>query len=193
MDELRSWLTTSLMWDASRDPTALIKEFLEGYYSPAASGYMHSHLSGLLNATKGVYVRDGCRWGPDGNQSQLVPANCFLMPWLTKHAVMNSAASLHAALRAVGGQDPFATRIDRVWRSTQWILLNRWKEFCAAYAGSTAEWPLNFTARETSQDLVAGLRRHKIHWLATPTAKWNASSLLTQFNDSTLVCANTRG
>ena len=34
--ELRAWLLGRLMWDPSRDDNALIAEFLEGYYGPAA-------------------------------------------------------------------------------------------------------------------------------------------------------------
>lgn len=34
--ELRAWLLAHLMWDPSRDPDALINEFLMGYYGPAA-------------------------------------------------------------------------------------------------------------------------------------------------------------
>ena len=39
---LRAWLISHLMWDPSRDEKALIHEFLEGYYGPAAP-----HLRGV--------------------------------------------------------------------------------------------------------------------------------------------------
>jgi hypothetical protein len=108
MDELRNWVSSSLMWDGSRDPDALVDEFVEGYYSPAAAPFVHRHLGGFENATYGMYVRDGCRWGMGNRGSAdgpwLVPSACYLMPWLTKFAVMNSADALTAALDAVGGQ-----------------------------------------------------------------------------------------
>jgi hypothetical protein len=191
MDELRSWVATSLLWDATRDPVALVQDFLEGYYSPAAAPMLRRHMSGYENATSGIYVRDGCRWGPDGTEVQLPSRECFLMPWLTDYAVMNSATALNAALAAVGGREPYATRVRRVLLGTQWIILSRWSELClfATVQRPKLTWPLNRTMAGAVHELVDALGRAGINVLAPEfdAGKWNASSLLTEF-DMSLKC-----
>ena len=39
--DLRAWVVAKLMWDPSLDPQALIQEFAEGYYGPAAPAVLH--------------------------------------------------------------------------------------------------------------------------------------------------------
>lgn len=197
MDELRTWVAASLLWDGSRDPAALVDEFLVGYYGAAAAPHVARHMAAYENATRsggdGGYVRDGCRWGPDAREVQLPTRDCFLLPWLTDYAVMGSAEALSAALAAAGGlgSGVHATRVERVWISTQWVLLNRWAELClfATAQRPPLEWPANRTMAGAVHELVAALGRQNITWLAPPlyAPGWNASSLLTTF-DMTLKC-----
>ncbi len=49
--ELRAWLLAHLMWDPSRDANALIAEFLEGYYGPAAPA-LQKYIDTLRNAVE---------------------------------------------------------------------------------------------------------------------------------------------
>ncbi len=55
---LRAWLLAHLMWDPSRDEDALIAEFLQGYYGPAAP-YLQQYLKIIHDAGErsGVYLR----------------------------------------------------------------------------------------------------------------------------------------
>jgi len=46
MAELRAWVLAKLLWDPTRDGQALIDEFIEGYYGPAAP-----HIRNYLNVT----------------------------------------------------------------------------------------------------------------------------------------------
>jgi len=56
--KLRAWLLAHLMWDPSRDEKALIAEFLEGYYGPAA-GPLQEYIDLIHDAAEqsGVYLR----------------------------------------------------------------------------------------------------------------------------------------
>lgn len=42
MTELRSYVQLALLWDASRDPDALVAEFISAFYSPLAAPYVAS-------------------------------------------------------------------------------------------------------------------------------------------------------
>jgi hypothetical protein len=88
-----------------------------------------------------------------------------------------------------GGQEPWATRIDRVWLATRWIILGRWRELCT-YAGAQnphMKWPLNKNMGDAVHELVDALAKHGINWLAAPVTGWNASSLLKEY-DMSLEC-----
>ncbi|HPO15447.1 MAG TPA: DUF4838 domain-containing protein [Candidatus Hydrogenedentes bacterium] len=65
--ELRAWLLAHLMWEPSRDANALIDEFLNGYYGPAAwplrryIDRMHDAI-GRSGATMRCYAQDTSSW-----------------------------------------------------------------------------------------------------------------------------------
>lgn len=64
---LRAWLLAHLMWDPTRDPQALIDEFLQGYYGPAAPS-LREYLDLVHNAIEQsgaklpCYLRDTSTW-----------------------------------------------------------------------------------------------------------------------------------
>jgi len=66
---LRAWLLAHLMWDPRRDDRALVREFLDGYYGPAAP-HLAAYLDRLHDAAErsGVYLRcympDTSAWLP---------------------------------------------------------------------------------------------------------------------------------
>ncbi|MBM4087563.1 MAG: DUF4838 domain-containing protein, partial [Planctomycetes bacterium] len=104
---LRAWLLAHLLWDPSRDDQALIREFLAGYYGPAAP-----HLAAYLDLVHNAVLRAG------------VLLKCYMQeaPYLTLDD-LNAAARLFAeAEKAVAG-DPVLSRrvrrerlpLDHVW------------------------------------------------------------------------------
>ena len=71
---LRAWLLAHLMWDPRRDDRALIREFLDGYYGPAAP-HLLAYLDLIHDAAErsGVYLRcymtDTAAWLPPAELS----------------------------------------------------------------------------------------------------------------------------
>ncbi|GMV94654.1 MAG: hypothetical protein AMXMBFR82_44320 [Candidatus Hydrogenedentota bacterium] len=57
--ELRAWVLAHLMWDPSRDPEALINEFLAGYYGPAAWP-LRCYMDRMRDAVTRADVHFGC-------------------------------------------------------------------------------------------------------------------------------------
>ena len=96
---LRAWVLAHLMWDPSRDQQALIREFMEGYYGPAAP-----HLLEYLDLLHNTVEKSGVR------------LRCFssdTSAWLTL-AVLNEATVLFdRAAEAVAGNPALTERVRR--------------------------------------------------------------------------------
>ena len=105
---LRAWLLAHLMWDPSLDEDALIAEFLEGYYGPAAP-YLQQYLDVIHDA---------------GEKSE-VYLRCFMSntsAYLTLDD-LNRATKIYAKASAAVADDPVLARrvrrermpLDHVW------------------------------------------------------------------------------
>ena len=93
MAELRAWMLAKLLWNPNQDDRKLMREFLEGYYGPAA-GEVEAYLNGIHDSVEksGYYL--GCLPGNDPAPSFL-PIEVLAEGW--KH--------LTAAEKAAEGQD----------------------------------------------------------------------------------------
>jgi len=58
MGELRAWVLAQLLWGPQQNDRALIREFLEGYYGPAAAKPIERYLELLHETSQGFYL--GC-------------------------------------------------------------------------------------------------------------------------------------
>ncbi|MFH1922162.1 MAG: DUF4838 domain-containing protein [Planctomycetota bacterium] len=109
---LRTWVLAHLLWDPSRDQAALIREFAEGYYGPAAP-YLLQYLDLAHDAVEesGAYLR------------------CFTADtssWLTLD-VLNRATRLFDQAAAAVADDPvLARRVDRERLPLDHVWLNRY-------------------------------------------------------------------
>jgi len=110
--QLRAWVLAHLMWDPRRDPQALIREFAQGYYGPAAP-HIIAYLDQLHDAAErsGVYLK------------------CYMhdtSTWLTL-ADMNRSWQLFAKASAVVADDPVvAARVRRERLSLDHAWLQRY-------------------------------------------------------------------
>lgn len=96
---LRAWVLAHLMWDPRRDQAALVREFLEGYYGPAAP-HLLAYLELLENAAakSGVYLR------------------CYMQDtgaWLTPETLAEATRHFDRAAQAVAHDPELALRIER--------------------------------------------------------------------------------
>jgi hypothetical protein len=66
-DEMKSWVTSKLLWDPSRDEKALVQDFIWGHYGPAApalgeyeellNGLRKTHAAEMESPAGGIYYR----------------------------------------------------------------------------------------------------------------------------------------
>ncbi len=109
--ELRAWVLAHLMWDPSRDEYALMNEFLEGYYGPAA-GPLRSYIDLLHDAAawSGVYLR------------------CYMADtseWLPLEDVVRAVALFDEAEQRAKDDPVIAKRVARARMPLDNVLLNR--------------------------------------------------------------------
>lgn len=108
---LRAWVLAHLMWNPSRDPNALISEFLQGYYGPAADP-----LQEYLDLVHTAIEKSGAK----------LP--CYLpdtSTWLTLEDLNKATALFDAAGQKASGDAVFSDRVRKARMALDYAWLNR--------------------------------------------------------------------
>lgn len=130
MAELRAWMLAKLLWNPNQDDRKLMREFLDGYYGPAA-GEIEAYLNGIHDSVEksGYYL--ACLPGNDPAPSFL-PIEVLTEGW--KH--------LKAAEKAAeGGQEAISNRVQVAQLPVLYALLRDWKTHRARAEELKADWP----------------------------------------------------
>jgi len=114
LNELRAWVMAHLLWDPSRDNDALIAEFVEGYYGPAAPHIMR-YLDLMDRAVQESGVRLPC-YMPGTNG------------WLPLATLNEATQALRDAQAAAGADHALQTRLRRFGLPVQNVWLSRYHE-----------------------------------------------------------------
>ena len=148
MAELRAWVLAKLLWDPSRDGQALIDEFLEGYYGPAAP-----HIRAYLDVTHDAVDASGDWLG------------CFerhTAGYLNFDTLTRGWRHLNAAEQAVKRDPDLHFRVQVAQLPVMYVFMMRWNEMREAARQSGVEWPMPPTIRETFDRLLTVARRKNI-------------------------------
>lgn len=117
MAELRSWVLAKLLWNPQLDPDRLRREFLQGFYGPAARG-IEAYLSLLEDAVGASGDTLGC----------YSPATAkFLSP-----EVLRRGWTLLEAAERKAGLDEYKRRVRIARLPIAYVVLTRWDELAAA-------------------------------------------------------------
>ncbi len=151
MAELKTWVLMKLMWDPGLDGNALIREFLRGYFGPAAGHiwkYMRrlhaaamrvKHYAGSANIRKCLKQRGY----PEGRTGAYLDLNAEPeAPWLTPKVVLGGLADFAAALQKVAGDKAARGRVSVARLPLEYCVLLRWDEMRAAAGKTGRKWPL---------------------------------------------------
>jgi hypothetical protein len=159
MAELKAWVLAKMLWDPSRDPDALIQEFLTGFYGNAAphiDAYMRNvHAS--AEAT-GYVLR------------------CFTpfdASFLSPDVLLASLRHLRAAESAVWGQPEVLARVRLAKLPTMYVVLMRWNEVKDHAEKTGQEWLLPETRMAAFDAFAAVYNANKM----TLLAEWGAHNL----------------
>ncbi|MCP4641233.1 MAG: DUF4838 domain-containing protein [bacterium] len=112
--ELRAYLLAHLMWDPSRDEQALIAEFLQGYYGPAAEP-LQAYIDLIHDAVEsaGTYLR--CYMG--GTED-----------WFTPEQVLRATELFREAGSRVADDSVLARRVHRARMPLDHVWLKRYRD-----------------------------------------------------------------
>ena len=128
MAELRAWVLAKLLWDPSRDGDALVDEFLDGYYGPAAK-----HVRAYLKVTHDAVAKSGDKLG------------CFTREdakFLSLMTLNEGMAHLKAAEAAAGSDADLVRRVQVAQLPVLYTCLVRWDALRKEAAENGAAWPV---------------------------------------------------
>ena len=135
MAELRAWVLAKLLWNPNLDGNALIDEFIEGYYGPAAP-----HIEAYLNVTHDAVEKSGDWLG------------CFekhTAKYLSFDTLSRGWAHLAQAEAAVRDDADLHFRIQVAQLPVMYAFMMRWNEMREAAQQAGAEWPMPDSIQKT--------------------------------------------
>jgi hypothetical protein len=147
MSELRAYLMGRKTFDPALDTATLVEEFVEGFYGLAAAPSVLSYMRIMRAAVTTHGGRD------------FTPGSVMY----TNETVMNAAAAMTAAAKAVGGSEKagysqFHARVLRSSISIFYLVLLRWDDYVRFCQTEGRPWPLASTSKRaffTEQFAVA--------------------------------------
>jgi hypothetical protein len=119
--DLQNWLITKLLWNPDRDLEALIADFTDRHYGPAAPA-IRQYIAALEKATAAGPPR--LSWNASAGQHR----------FLTPELLLSSQRLLATAQDAVAGETPFLLRVRQVRLSLDLACILLWDRFTTADA-----------------------------------------------------------
>lgn len=138
MGELRAWVLAQLLWNPRQDDRALIREFLEGYYGPAA-GPIGKYLETMHAASSGYYL--GCF-------TKGAAPHRAVGPLLMAERLWQEAAA------AVADDPALNTRVRLGHLPVRFAILREWAALRHAAWDQGLEWPLPESRRAVAEEFA---------------------------------------
>ena len=156
MAELRAWMLAKLLWNPNQDDRKLMREFLEGYYGPAADS-IEAYLTVIHDSVdkSGYYL--GCLTGNDPAPSFL-PVEVLVEGW----------KYLKAAEKAAEGQELIANRVRMAQLPVLYSLLRDWKAYRKRSEEIKVEWPFETDPQAVYDRFMTVSKANQV----TSTSEW---------------------
>ncbi len=139
MAEMRAWVLAQLLWNPYQDDRALIREFVEGYYGPAAAPHILAYFDLMHEASAGFHL------------------SCFSPTDTPFHrfATLAAAERLWAKAEEATTDPELRLRIQMARLPLRYVWLSRWDSLREEARTSGAEWPLPDSRKETAEAFAA--------------------------------------
>ena len=157
MAELRAWVLAQLLWNPKQDDRALIRQFLEGYYGPAAPFIER-------------YMKETYRASSDWKLTCYSRTDA---PFLKFKPLSESEKLWQQAERSVASDPEFLARVRVGHLAARYVWLSQWNSLRAECAAAHARWPLP----ESRDDVAAEFRSVAS---GAPGKPWSAVSILNE-------------
>jgi hypothetical protein len=148
MAELRAWVLAKLLWDPRRDGAALINEFIEGYYGPAAS-----EIKAYLKVTHDAVEASGDWLGCFENHTA---------KFLSFDTLAQGWQHLQAAEAVVTDNPDQHFRVQVAELPAMYTFMMRWKEMREAAKAANADWPMPPSIQETYDQFLTVARKKNV-------------------------------
>ena len=172
LHEMRAWVLTQLMWDASRDGDSLIREFLVNFYSEGAAGLILQHMK--------AYTAEIDRIGFYVTASD-PPTAAYFSPqviWTSLTALDKAIANCSAASETLP-RSKVVKAISALRVSPWFLALSNWEALCAWTVSEGLPWPLEASMHASlaafSDNATAYLGPRTLQTEASALAAMNAS------------------
>lgn len=158
MAELRAWVLAQLLWNPQQDGRALMREFLEGYYGPAAAPVLSRYLALMHDASKGHNLT--CYSSTDA-------------PFLRFKPLAEAEQLWQQAEGVAANSSEFLERIRLGHLPVRYVWLSRWDKLRKECADTGAAWPLTDSRQQVVADWMAVAR-------GAPGKSWTKVTLLNE-------------
>ena len=148
MAELRAWLVAQLLWDPSRDPEALIREFADGYYGAAAP-----HIVAYLEV-----MHDAVEISGDWLDLSSPPDAQFL----SIETLTAGWTHLVAAEEAVRDDPVLLTRVGIAQLPTRYVFLVRWDNLKDDASCRDIPWPFSASREDAHGKFMETIQANNI-------------------------------
>lgn len=127
MAEFRAWLLAKILWNPALDPQKLRREFLSGYYGPAAKS-ISDYMTLLEQAAQAGGDHLGCYSPPDAK-------------FLSLDTILRAWDILKKAEKRVKGTLEYARRVRAVQMPMAYVVLARWDGLQKEARERNRTWP----------------------------------------------------
>ena len=148
MAELRAWVLAKLLWNLSRDGEALINEFIEGYYGPAAPD-----IKAYLKVTHDAVEQSGDWLG------------CFenlTARYLSFDTLSRGWQHLQAAEAVVQDSPDLRFRVQVAQLPVLYTFMMRWSDMREAAKAAHADWPMPLSIQDTYDQFLTIARKKNV-------------------------------
>ena len=134
LNELRAWLFANLAFDPSLNGTALMTEFLVGFYGRTGAPFVRKHMDIWRDAVLESTPPGKCTPAPGALicPRKLTKYQGPSAVWVTPEAVLASAVALKTAV--AHSQPQYRPQLDRLWLTPSYLLLYLLLLFYECYA-----------------------------------------------------------
>jgi len=136
MSELRGWVLAQLLWNPQQDDRALINEFLDGYYGPAAP-FIRQYFALMHEASRGYNLT--CFSGTD-------------TPFLKFKPLAQAEQLWQQAEQALASQPDLLPRVRLACLPVRYAWLTRWTQLRKECQDAGATWPLPESRKAVAEE-----------------------------------------
>ncbi len=151
MAELRAWVLAKLLWNPKADDEALIREFLDGYYGPAAP-HVARYLDAIHDSIDATGYYLGC----------LPPRNEPQPSFLTAAALTEGWRHLQLAERAVAADPAILERVKIAQLPALYAFLMHWTPLRGQARAAQLDWPMGDSPEAVRDAFMSVAKRNNV-------------------------------